>query len=858
MKKILITCMLISMSATVPFACAEDSAQTLKDETVQSVDKEQSINKFDRAKYDKLCNEAKVLIEKKKYSQAEGVLQKAIALNPDLDMAYAQKARIYNKQKKYKEARIEAQKALKINDKNKEANIAMGQVLSNIDKDYQNALNYFNKVLEMQSNDVIALCNIAHTYGKMSEYKKAIEYFTKALSDTTTDDLIKQDIYKSRALLYFIIGENDLADKDIDIAIKLNSKDYEAYSIKGKILANKGKTLDAIKYSDKAIKLSKGANKAGLYLDRIYVYQKMGRSYYSIKDDFQLAEKYAGNDTFYLNMLARNLIDFEKNDEACRIYKKILEIDSSDHAATLNLVAALLNMKNYSQAKTVLEDFKKNNSNLVDTDERYKKNYYTNIAMAKFGMAQLNNKELINEAVKDLKTADNAKKDYFLANGYFILGDYKNAFEYYKRKIEANNSYGFNETYKLLMLKKLASYDGYDKKTRSWAVPDWFSNYTEKIDLDWNMIANEIKNDPIARVNYANGAGLIEDKNYILSTIQMLRSKNYGVGKVYNLHIDDEAYGNTSRIVAFPYINTLDDKATSISDDDYNLILANQYYLLINNSLMHMPKYYSINETDVSNFFSAIEKIPSKTALDIITDLTDLSLAQWDMFDNKGVSLYFYNEMISYLKSKNLDKSSKEIKEHIKSIYLGMGDYYRKEKGIEEAMHYYNSAIPYGASAFEINKYIGDYYFSEDNYFKAIDYFTKALSAKNDAEIYLKRGYSKSKLKDYDGALYDYNKAIGYNKNLKLAYWERAQILFKQKKFSTALNDYLKYSSFDKKDASAQYNAAICLYNTGKKQQALPYLDRAKSLAQSSGETQLYNKSIQLINEIKGYNRRYY
>ena len=110
---------------------------------------------------------------------------------------------------------------------------------------------------------------------------------------------------------------------------------------------------------------------------------------------------------------------------------------------------------------------------------------------------------------------------------------------------------------------------------------------------------------------------------------------------------------------------------------------------------------------------------------------------------------------------------------------------------------------------------------------------------------------------EFDGAVADYNKAIIYNKNLKLAYWERAQILFEQRKYSVAFNDYVKYSTFDKNDAGAQYNAGICLYNIGKKQAALPYLNKAKSLAQSSGNTELYNKSINVINEIKGYGRRY-
>lgn len=854
MKRLLLICIIATISATTNITYADNSAVTKSSYIAESgaVNPQRTeLIESEKLKYDNFCKKASDLIDKKQYSQAEACIDNALNISNDLDMAHALKARLYFMQKKYDVAQKELEKALSINDNNDVANNIAGNLLVQ-DNKCSDALKYYQKALQTDPNSVKYLFNIANVYGGMSEYDTAIEYCTKSISNATNADLKEYSLFLRRAKLYNIVGKYDLALKDIDSAIKLDSKNYMAYSLKGKILANLGDYKNATTCVNKGIKLAKDNQNAELYLNKIYVYQKFDCHYIIVAEDFKAAEKYAKDNVFFLHQIAQAYDNYSEYNNACDIYKKILEIDPNNHAAIFNYARVLNEMQNYSLALNILESNEGKISEQINRDGEYRKAFYSNLGIAKYGIARLNNYELIRDAIEDLKKINNCDKSYWIANGYFINGDYKNAYNYYKNSIRLNNQADFNTVYKILLLSQLATYNNYDAQKRVWGLPNWIEG-----DFDWDDILSQIGNDVIARVNYSNAVSRIDDKNYILTTIQMLKSKSYGVGKVYNLHIDDENFGNTSRIIVYPYINANDSIATTIDNDDYNLIIANQYFILLKNSLMSIPKVYFVNEIDISNFFNSIEKIPSKIAANYIVDLTALSLAQWDIFDNEGISLSFYNSMISYLKSKNLDKSSNKTKNRIKSAYLGMGDYYLEKKGIDEATYYYNCAIPYGASKFDINEFIGNYYFGKEDYFKAIDYFSKALSAKNDAEVYLKRGYSKSKLKDYDGAVADYNKAIIYNKNLKLAYWERAQILFEQRKYSVAFNDYVKYSTFDKNDAGAQYNAGICLYNIGKKQAALPYLNKAKSLAQSSGNTELYNKSINVINEIKGYGRRY-
>ena len=71
----------------------------------------------------------------------------------------------------------------------------------------------------------------------------------------------------------------------------------------------------------------------------------------------------------------------------------------------------------------------------------------------------------------------------------------------------------------------------------------------------------------------------------------MLKTYNGNIGKVYNLHINNDSITGSSGVMVYPYVNALDKNATVISDSDYNLLLANQYFLLIKNSIENTTLY---------------------------------------------------------------------------------------------------------------------------------------------------------------------------------------------------------------------------------------------------------------------------
>ena len=880
MKKFLIFCMLVSVCSLGSIVYAEDLSENLTDtqsaEVVQGVPQdnisqnpEQSSPKkvlkpSDKAKYDNYCSKAETLIEQKKYNQAESLINKALSLSSDLDMAYALKARLLQKKvPNSPEIITYAQKAIDINPDNYIANNTIGNQYFN-KRDYDTAVDYYNKAVKIKPDYTHSLHNLSLAYYNMGNHVEAEKAISSEIKYTNKNSKDLTEIYSYRANIYNALNQYDKAIKDCNVALTYDKTNYYATAVLARAYASKGNYNDAIKYVNKAVKLAENKNDPEVYLSRIYIYHSMNYDYNMVAQDFKKAEELAGKNSNQLYRVLMYLNLYNKDKEVARLSQKIMAIDPNNKNAIMFYVGALIDNGNYEQAQEVIK--KINPQELNNNSE--KASYANNSALIKSGIAGLSDKELLKQAISEFKESyelDNKLKNayYLVGNCYFILGDYKNAYNNYNTYLENNykttNSYEFKGIYKYLLLRELTSYENFEvkngKKNQIWASPDWVYANANLKDIDWDNISESLNNDLAGRINYSNGVSRIDDKNYILSTINMLKSRKGNIAKVYNLHINNDSYGNTSRVFVYPFLDASDRRADFISDEDYNLLLANQYFLLLRNSVGSYPQVYSINQTDLNNFFGSLNNISKNTAINLINDIASYGIGGWNFFDSETISKEFYTQMIEYLSTNGLTNFSPKTKRNMKDAHISLGDYYLDQDNIDMAIDEYNNAVYYGASKFEVNEFIGNHYYNSDNYFKANEYYTKALAVKANADVYLSRGQARTNLRDYDGAVADFTKAIGYNKNLAEAYWERGQVLFDQKKYAIALNDYIKYSSMNKDSSAAPYNAGICLYNTGKKQAAIPYIEKAKNVAQRVGNQEMYNKCVRLINEIKGYNR---
>ncbi|MDG1927532.1 MAG: tetratricopeptide repeat protein [Algibacter sp.] len=79
----------------------------------------------------------------------------------------------------------------------------------------------------------------------------------------------------------------------------------------------------------------------------------------------------------------------------------------------------------------------------------------------------------------------------------------------------------------------------------------------------------------------------------------------------------------------------------------------------------------------------------------------------------------------------------------------------------------------------------------------------------NDADAYYSRGNSRDDLKDFNGAISDYNKAIELNPNSAKAYYSRGNSKYDLKDYNGAISDYTKVIELNPNSANAYYNRGV-------------------------------------------------
>ncbi|MBP5625701.1 MAG: tetratricopeptide repeat protein, partial [Bacteroidales bacterium] len=124
---------------------------------------------------------------------------------------------------------------------------------------------------------------------------------------------------------------------------------------------------------------------------------------------------------------------------------------------------------------------------------------------------------------------------------------------------------------------------------------------------------------------------------------------------------------------------------------------------------------------------------------------------------------------------------------------------------------------------------------SESNPQKKIELYTKYIELNPDSAVsaYCNRGAAKASLKDFYGAIIDYNKAIELDPQKTAAYYNRGNAKNNLKNFDGAIDDYSKAIELDPKLKPAYNNRAIAYKNLAAKtkdaEKKKEYLAKAKA-----------------------------
>lgn len=793
--------------------------------------------------YNKLCQTAESLIDKNNYEKAIESLNKAIKLCPETETAYALKSICLRHTSKNEEAKENAQKAYKINPNSYITNDAMGSI-SLSEGNNNKAIFFYDKAEQLNKKYDKTYINRGVAYLRINEYEKSIADSSSAIRINPNSI----EAHGNRAYAYLASdGKKNaqLALKDANFLIQHEAKNMKWYSLRAKCYAYMNNVPMALADINKVVKNE--PQDVQSYLDRLEVYDLINASQDLITKDIKAAEQYAGNDTQKMLLIANNAMS-KKNDKiAERLIDKVLLLDPNNVSALYQKARIQLINRDYTNSLNLLNKIDESN-----IDQNYISWFYLTKALAKFGVAGLDNKELIREGISDLnKVIGKSDAEHLAYNyrgiAYIALGEYQLGINDINKAKESGDIYKDTLYWLGLANFKLGKKDADNIYLDLIETCSQKSYNSEEVLFEQYLqdaFDNTSNEDIAAKINVLSHYNI---NDYVITSESLMRlisSLEYPYVKI------ERAYEQNGKIVTLPYKNINCDSGEGISSEMKDKIILN----LVQKAFIAAVTNYT---SDVNEPLDKLFKIANtKQKIDTLLTVIDseYNTLAIDCIGSKNVqALNKIIENISIYDSSNKSEQDR-IKKILRKTYIQLANAEENENGLESAMSYYDNAIQYGYPKFDVYSDYAYYYFNDDDYFNTLKWATKALNTKADANMYALRGEAKAKLKDYDGAIYDYTKALGYNSKLYDVYFLRAGIYFDQKKWSMAQADYIKYATYNKSEPAAPFNIATCLQNQGKKQAALPWYEKAKSLYQESGNESDYNECVRRINRIKGYN----
>lgn len=327
----------------------------------------------------------------KKFKESENFYMAAIKRMPKEPVYHENLGLAYEKQNLFEKAKEKFSDAIELN-----TNSSDGGSLNQMGlyfysrENYDNAIDYYGKALERESNNIDYLYNIAMAYEKKEEVNKALQYYLEAEKIQNSDDLqnriglmyYRQNEHE-KAIKYFsnaselnklnpvyleniassnrLLGKTDLAEKYLEEAIKVKPDNDFAYNELGRIYFEK-------RDYDKAISLCKKALE--FHPDNFQYYENLGFAYRD-KDEPETAVSYFLKSIeinpaadLSLNELGRIYFQQEKYQEAIEICKKALNYNPGNWQFFENMGFAYERLKNIPLAIDSFEkaiSLKKNN-----------------------------------------------------------------------------------------------------------------------------------------------------------------------------------------------------------------------------------------------------------------------------------------------------------------------------------------------------------------------------------------------------------------------------------------------------------------------------------------------------------------
>jgi tetratricopeptide (TPR) repeat protein len=170
-----------------------------------------------------------ILTKQGKYEEATKAFEQAIQLEPSFAIAWYNFSRLEQEKGQLNKAEEYLNRSIQLQEDLTKAYFDRARVRK-AQGDRKGALKDYNKVIDQKGETYLeAYLNRGLTRKMLGDYDGALEDINKVLSK----DPENPTLYKSRADLYLLFGEQDLALQDYTLAIDLNDNYAEAYYNRG-------------------------------------------------------------------------------------------------------------------------------------------------------------------------------------------------------------------------------------------------------------------------------------------------------------------------------------------------------------------------------------------------------------------------------------------------------------------------------------------------------------------------------------------------------------------------------------------------------------------------------------------------
>ncbi|MGX1928824.1 tetratricopeptide repeat protein [Flagellimonas sp. 2504JD4-2] len=312
--------------------------------------------KFQPQKPSYMVNKARVLVEMKKYKEAEKYCLKARKIDQENVSTYITLVDIYNRQKKFGKAKKELGllKKLGSNDPdifNQQARVDLNN--GNAEK----ALNNFNKAISINPKEPIFYLGRGAAFHYLKEYKNAVEDYSVFIK-------VRPNNFKGylhRGTTYAIMEDFDRSTSDFDRFFDLvpnfenelmdltkDLRDFSKIMVNiSNFLSNKGQIEKAMRYINYAIKIDETNSEA--YYTRGKIKAENGNFEAGLRD-INSSIKISPNNIFYYFNRIKILLYLKDFDGALRDYDTIVQLDNKNIEAYVGRANLNKELGNYKDA----------------------------------------------------------------------------------------------------------------------------------------------------------------------------------------------------------------------------------------------------------------------------------------------------------------------------------------------------------------------------------------------------------------------------------------------------------------------------------------------------------------------------